>query len=74
MNSKLQGLPPLGLDLRYQLALRDAVRRAQARGFELVSRDPLTLRRGRATLTLQGGVLVEGLDPCAEPGAGNKVK
>lgn len=57
--------PPLGLELRYQLALRDAVRQAQARGFELVSREPLFLRRGRATLTLQGGVLVEGLDPAS---------
>lgn len=55
--------PAPTLDLRYQLALRDAVRKAQARGFELVSREPLTLRRGRATLTLQGGVLVEGLEP-----------
>jgi hypothetical protein len=63
----------LGLDLRYQLALRDAVARAQARGFELISREPLTLRRGRATLTLQGGVLVEGLDPVPRE-AGEKAK
>jgi hypothetical protein len=63
----------LGLDLRYQLALRDAVARAQARGFELISREHLTLRRGRATLTLQGGVLVEGLDPVPRE-AGEKAK
>lgn len=54
------------LELRYQLALREAVARAQAQGFELVSRDPLTLRRGRATLSLQAGVLVKGLETPAE--------
>lgn len=64
--------PDPGRERRYQLALRDAVARAQARGFELVSRDPLTLRRGRATLTLQGGVLVEGLDPVPSRGPETK--
>jgi len=52
-----------GRERRHQHALRDAVARAQARGFEITSRDPLTLRRGRATIQFQAGVLVEDLDP-----------
>lgn len=61
MSNKTQPGQAPALERRYQTDLRTAVQRHLANGFEITSRNPLSLRRGRATLTLQAGVLVEDL-------------
>jgi hypothetical protein len=45
---------------RMQLALREAIERRLAKGWEIIKRDPLTLQRGKALVELRHGVLVNG--------------
>ena len=48
------------LECRYQLDLREAIGSYLARGWSIVCRDPMTIKRGKAVKVLIKGVLNHG--------------
>ncbi len=55
-----------GPERRLQQALRGIVERRMERGWRLISRQPLEMRRGRAVFSLlPTGALIETLEPVA---------